>query len=91
MAKTKQQVIDRAKKRIEAINYSAKRILIKINDLPDDSRQKAWKKRLAEYTVSLEHLNIELKYGRPFPINGAPTEGGVSIEVPAGEIKMECK
>ena len=89
MAKTKEQVIERAKSRINSVEYSKARILTKIKDLPNDPRQEAWKKRLTEYEKSLEHLAIELKHGRNFPIKGMPSENGVSVDIPTGEVKAK--
>ena len=89
MAKTKEQVIERAKARIKAVEYSKARILTKIKGLPEDPRQDAWKERVSQYDKSLEYLAIELKFGQPFLVKGMPTENGVSVDVPTGEINLE--
>lgn len=94
-----------AKRRLESIEYSTKRILRKIEQNP--ARKADYEKRLAEFEVSKKALKLELKSGVAVKVKDAKqqaliaamSEGdsvpeqktGIVINVPAGSINMEGK
>lgn len=76
-----------ALKRTVEINAATKRIQAKI--AAGHHRADDLKKRLEQYDVSMEALEIELKTGRPHKVKGLPTDGGVMVNIPPGALKME--
>lgn len=75
-------VQQRAARRIEAIRQASARIQAKID--AGHPRSKDLQARLAEYARSLEHLEVEMKFGRPFRLKGEATAGGVVVTPDAG-------
>lgn len=79
----------RAQRRLDAIETTSVRINRKIEESPKHPKAKAWKKRIAEYAISIEHLEIELKFGKRFLVGGTPTGDGVEVALPTGSLAVE--
>ena len=78
------KVQEKALYRLNAIPEARKRIEAKIAADPESPKAEGWRKRLAEYDVSIPALEYELKTGRKMQI------GGTVIEVPPGSIGLEA-
>lgn len=85
---TEEEVKARAAVRKTSILASKFRIEKKLAEMPNDQRAEGWSKRLAEYDKSLEFLEIELKYGRPFKIKGNPSKDGVNVSPNTGQVSV---
>lgn len=89
---TKDEVISRSKFRAAQIAGAAARIERKLQDMPDDRRAPAWRKRLAEYQLSMECIALAIKTGRMVYVSGAtPGENDTVITPPTAGMKLEGK
>lgn len=89
---TKDEVINRSNFRAAQIAGAAARIERKLKDMPDDTRAPGWRKRLAEYALSMECINLTLKTGNMIYVSGAkPGANDTVINPPTAGLKMEGK
>jgi hypothetical protein len=88
----KEQIIQRSQFRAAQIAGSAARIERKLKDLPNDQRAPGWRKRLDEYALSMECINLTLKTGNMIYVSGAkPNATDTVVSPPAAGMKLEGK
>lgn len=78
-----------AQKRKDEILSATKRMQAKIK--AGHHRSEDYKKRLAEYDLSMELIEFTLKTGRTVKLKGEETAGGVVVSPSAGTLNMEGK